>query len=72
MKGNMWRYIYMIFSFIPLELLVGLTMGIGEFFLVPYMGTVQAAFYMDVSGEFQRREDEARRLEEEMGPVLSE
>ncbi len=72
MKGNMWRYLYMILSFIPLELLAGLTMGIGAFFLVPYMGTVQAAFYMDVNGEFRRREEEARRLDEEMGPVLSE
>ena len=72
MKGNIGRYLYMVLSFLPLHLLNMLTFGIGSFFLVPYMTSVQSAFYMDVSGDFQRREEEARRLEEEMGPVLSE
>ncbi len=72
MKGNIGSYLYMTLSFIPMELLAILTMGAGTFFVMPYLITVQAAFYMDVSGDFFRRQEEARRLEEEMGPVLSE
>lgn len=72
MKGNIGSYLYMSLSFLPMILLVMFTCGIGTFFVTPYMLTTQAAFYMDVSGDFWRRAEEARRLEEEMGPVLSE
>lgn len=72
MKGNIGSYFYMILSFIPMELLATLTFGVGLLWVAPYMLTVQAAFYMDVTGDFWKRQEEARRLEEEMGPVLSE
>lgn len=72
MKGNYGRYLYMLLSFIPMGLLAGLTLGIGSLWVAPYTITVQAAFYMDVTGEFQRREEEQKRLDEEMGPVLSD
>lgn len=72
MKGNMGRYLYMTLSFIPMLILGSLSMGIGMLWVSPYMLTVQAAFYMDITGEFQRVEEESRRLDEEMGPMLTE
>jgi len=72
MKGNCGRYLYIQLSFIPLAFLAMLSCGIGLLWVTPYQLTVQGAFYMDITGEFQRIEEESRRLDEEMGPVLSE
>lgn len=49
MAGNRWRFFCLGMSFIGWALLAGLTFGIGNLFLNPYMQAANAAFYRDVS-----------------------
>ena len=49
MRGNRWRLFCLGFSFIGWGLLAGLTLGIGNLFLVPYQQAATAAFYRDIS-----------------------
>ena len=49
MCGNRWRLFCLGFSFIGWGLLAGLTLGIGNLFLVPYQQAATAAFYRDIS-----------------------
>lgn len=72
MKGHCGRLLYIAFSFIPMVLLTLLSFGIANFWVSPYIYQVQATFYTDVTGEIDRKIDEARRMDEEMGPVLSD
>lgn len=51
MKGNKGRYLYIQFSFLPLYLASVFTCYIGMLWLIPYMQTTMAYFYMDVAGE---------------------
>ncbi|MCR4955743.1 MAG: DUF975 family protein [Lachnospiraceae bacterium] len=72
MKGNCGRALYIVFSFIPMALLVLLSLGIAELWVSPYITNVNTMFYLDVCGELDFKEEERRRMDEEMGPVLSD
>ncbi|SFQ48878.1 Uncharacterized membrane protein [Lachnospiraceae bacterium XBB1006] len=72
MKGHCGRRLYIILSFIPMALLVLLSFGIASFWIQPYMFMTDVHFYLDVIGELTRREEEARRLDEEMGPMMTD
>ena len=45
MEGEKWNYFVLMLSFIGWYLLCGVTMGIGTFFLAPYINATQAEFY---------------------------
>ena len=63
MKGNKWRYFYINLSFIPLLLASMLTCYIGLLWLMPYMEATMAAFYLDLKGEFDKKEEPVIELE---------
>lgn len=48
MKGNKWRYFKLIISFLPLQLLGLLSMGIGMLYVKPYRSQACANFYLDL------------------------
>ena len=48
MKGNKGRLIYLLVSFIPLSFLGILSCGIGFLWIIPYMQTTLAQFYLDL------------------------
>ena len=48
MKGNKWRLFKLNFSFIGWYLLCILTLGIGTFFLLPYINAATAEFYAEL------------------------
>jgi uncharacterized membrane protein len=48
MKGNKWRLFKLNFSFIGWELLCILTLGLGTFFLLPYINAANAEFYAEL------------------------
>ena len=48
MKGNKWRLFKLDFSFIGWTLLCVLTLGIGTFFLLPYVEAATAEFYAEL------------------------
>ena len=54
MKGHKFDLFYLYLSFIGWFLLSFLTLGIGFFWLIPYMYTAQAAFYEDVKADYER------------------
>lgn len=53
MQGNKFRLFCLEFSFIGWALLCSLTMGIGFIWVMPYMMSAHAAFYLEVSGQNQ-------------------
>ena len=55
MEGRRFDLFYLHLSFIGWWLLSILTLGIGFFWLVPYVQTAQAAFYDDVRQDYLRR-----------------
>lgn len=57
MHGNKWKYFLLQLSFLPLLLLSVITLYIAFLWLLPYMQAVDAAFYMDVCGEFDEDRD---------------
>ena len=58
MHGNRWRLFCLEFSFIGWNLLaIFFTLGIGYFWLVPYMETSFAAFYREIKAEKYGREE---------------
>ena len=48
MKGNKWRLFKLNFSFIGWAILCALTLGIGTFFLIPYVNAATAEFYVEL------------------------
>ncbi len=48
MKGSMGRYFYLMVSFIPLILLGLLSCGIALIWIIPYMNTTHAEFFLDL------------------------
>lgn len=50
MRGHKWRLFKLHLSFIGWALLSGLTLGIGNLWLVPYTEAANAAFYIDRTG----------------------
>lgn len=53
MKGNKWRLFCLYFSFIGWFILSAFTFGIGFFFLLPYINTTIANFYVEIRGTKQ-------------------
>ena len=51
MKGNKWRLFKLNFSFIGWEILCGLTLGLGTFFLLPYIHAANAEFYVELKNK---------------------
>lgn len=51
MTGNKWRLFKLNFSFIGWILLSALTLGIGVFFLMPYMEAANAEFYVELKNK---------------------
>ena len=47
MKGRKLKYLYLDFSFLPLELLSILTFGIGTLWVAPYRMQTMALFFLD-------------------------
>ena len=48
MNGNKWRLFKLEFSFIGWFILCVLTLGIGTFFLIPYVNAANAEFYVEL------------------------
>ena len=48
MQGNKWRLFKLEFSFIGWFLLCVLTLGLGTFFLIPYINAATAEFYVEL------------------------
>ena len=57
MKGNRWNYVWLSLTFIGWMFLAGLTLGIGMFWLVPYIQISQIIFYEDRAGIFNEVEE---------------
>ena len=55
MKGHKFDFFWLSLSFIGWILLSILTVGIGMFWLMPYMYTTYAAFYQDVKAEYEAK-----------------
>ena len=55
MKGHKTEFFFLTLSFIGWMILSCLTVGIGFFWLLPYMYTTYAAFYEDVKAEYVPR-----------------
>ena len=55
MKGNIWKYVKLNLSFIPLLLLSVFTFYIALFWIMPYMEMSMVAFYRDLDGELDYR-----------------
>jgi uncharacterized membrane protein len=53
MYGHKYDLFYLYISFIGWYLLSILTLGIGTFWLMPYIQTAQASFYEDVKAEWE-------------------
>lgn len=51
MKGNKWRLFKLEFSFIGWYFLCFLTIGIGTFFLIPYISAATAEFYVELKNK---------------------
>lgn len=55
MKGHKFDFFWLMLSFLGWIFLSILTLGIGLFWLTPYMYTAYAAFYRDVKTEYETR-----------------
>lgn len=51
MNGNMGRMFYLQLSFIGMYFLVGLTLGIGVLWVMPYIMQTETLFYLEVTGK---------------------
>ena len=51
MAGHKWRFFCLLLSFIGWAILSALSFGIGYLWLVPYMQSAFAAFYLDRTGQ---------------------
>lgn len=56
MKGNYFRYLRFILSFIPLILISFLCCGIGLLWVLPYMECSLATFYLDIMHNYRAKE----------------
>ncbi len=53
MKNNRWRIFCLSLSFIGWAILSVFTLGIGLFFLIPYMQMALVAFYQECAGKLE-------------------
>lgn len=51
MKGNRWSYVWLYITFIGWSILATLTLGIGYFWLMPYMMVATICFYENLAGK---------------------
>ena len=51
MNGNKWRLFKLEFSFIGWAILCVLTLGVGTFFLIPYLNAATAEFYVELKNK---------------------
>ena len=51
MKGNKWRLFKLNFSYIGWDILCVLTLGLGTFFLLPYINAANAEFYAELKNK---------------------
>ena len=51
MMGNKWRLFKLNFSFIGWDILCVLTLGLGTFFLLPYINAANAEFYVELKNK---------------------
>ena len=51
MKGNKWRLFKLNFSFAGWYILCFLTIGLGTFFLIPYLNAASAEFYVELKNK---------------------
>ena len=51
MKGNKWRLFKLEFSFIGWYILCFFTLGLGTFFLMPYINAANAEFYLELKNK---------------------
>ena len=72
LKGHCGKLFILYISFIPIMLLSLLSFGITSLWLEPYMESTFIHFYLDVTGEIDYKINEAKRMEEEMGPMMSD
>lgn len=71
MVGNKFRSFCLDCSFIGWGILCLLTAGIGYLWLIPYMHAAEAAFYLDVSGQYGRMFPQAQTWERQTeGPEV--
>lgn len=59
MKGNRWSYVWLSLTFIGWAILACFTLGIGMFWLIPYMQVAQIVFYEDRAGVLKESDSEA-------------
>ena len=52
MRGHKFRLFCLDFSFIGWSLLCGLTCGIGNLFLTPYVSSAESIFYLELAGDY--------------------
>lgn len=55
MKGNYFRYLVFLLSFLPLFLASWFTCGIGLLWVIPYMRASQTAFYLDLIKNYPKQ-----------------
>lgn len=65
MRGNKWRLFCLQISFIGWGILCGLTLGIGVFWLIPYMNAASTEFYDEIANRSAAREVEFPSLDPE-------
>ena len=63
MKGHKFDLFYLYLSFLGWILLTILTLGIGMLWLIPYMQTSTAAFYLDVKEQYRAQNETAAPAE---------
>ena len=64
MKGNRGNYFVLSLSFIGWAFLAVLTLGIGFFWLIPYINVSYVCFYEEVMGKKEENNEEVKAIEE--------
>lgn len=65
MKGHRWAYFWLQCTFIGWALLACLTIGIGMFWLIPYMHVANVTFYDSLVGNVDTKPEKEETIEEE-------
>lgn len=58
MKGHVWRYLRLDWSFLGWHLLTGLTLGLAGFYTLPYRTTADVVFYQDLLQRYKAMEEQ--------------
>ena len=51
MKGHKGRLFYIVLSFLGMDILVLLSLGIGSLWIMPYQSQTYTLFYLDITGQ---------------------